>query len=70
MHHLLFTNSRCLTNTLMRFGTRWRHLQGVLCQLLNFQNVRNNVPNMYCRNAVYTYYMQFLKLRDGGLDGS
>lgn len=40
MHHLSYTKSRSLTNSPMRFDARWRHLQGVPCQLLPFQHVR------------------------------
>jgi hypothetical protein len=40
MHHLSYSESRYLTNTPASFGAPWRHLQGVLPQLLTFQHVK------------------------------
>jgi hypothetical protein len=70
MQCLLYTNSRCFTNTLTRSGARWRHLQGVPAQL-NFstcQIVSNNCLTVCRGNAVFIHDMPFLKLRGDRLD--
>jgi hypothetical protein len=68
MHSLSFTKSRCLTNTLTRFGARCRHVHGVSFQLLAYQHVNwfsNLGPSTSCRNAVFTRTMPFLKHHGG-----
>jgi len=40
MHHLPYTQLRCLTNVPKHFSARRRHLQGTPSQMSTFQSVK------------------------------